>query len=176
MSRTVGESPEELPCARCKKLKIVADFPVSNSRGKSRYHSYCIECCNSYGRDFRAKDPDNTKRKANAYYRANAERKQELARQRRVRTPDYGRQASLKKLYGITLGEYEALLNTQNGVCAVCAEPPRGRRKFLAVDHDHETGLVRGLLCTTCNVGLGALRDSPELLRAALTYLRGGGD
>ena len=173
MSRTVGEAPPELPCARCNKTKPVDEFPVRIARGKPRYWSYCIECQSGYARDFRAKNVTEFRRKANAYYQANAVHKRELARQWRSRT-GHDRKQSLKSLYGLSLDEYQALLDAQGGVCAVCKNPPRGKRKFLAVDHDHDTGKIRGLLCITCNVGLGALRDSADLLRAALSYLERG--
>lgn len=57
------------------------------------------------------------------------------------------------KLYGITQSEYELMLAQQGGVCALCGSPPKRYR--LAVDHDHETGKIRGLLCTPCNRWLG---------------------
>lgn len=58
----------------------------------------------------------------------------------------------------------------QGGVCAICGGTnPSGHR--LAVDHDHETRRVRGLLCHACNAGIGKLRDSPDLLRKAIDYL-----
>ena len=172
MSRTVGEAPDELACSKCGEIKLTSEFPVITARRKKRYHSYCYDCQNRYARDFRARDIEASRARENAYYRENAEHKREVTRQWRAAT-GYDRKNSLKRLYGITLQEYQVLLDAQNGVCAVCGEPPQGKRKFLAVDHDHETGQIRGLLCTTCNVGLGALRDSLELLHAALAYLEG---
>ena len=84
---------------------------------------------------------------------------------------------NLKK-YGITLEDYDRMYESQNGVCAICLKPEttkdrwrRGGIKRLAVDHDHETGAVRGLLCDRCNKALGCFRDDPELVRAALDYL-----
>ena len=74
--------------------------------------------------------------------------------------------------YGITAKEHDALLASQGGRCALCGRAPHGARAF-SIDHDHLTGQVRGLLCGTCNVGLGAFGDNPELLCAAITYLRG---
>lgn len=59
---------------------------------------------------------------------------------------------------------------TQRGVCAICERPPRGY-KNLAVDHDHATGAVRGLLCQTCNAALGSFGDAPRLLQRAIDYL-----
>jgi hypothetical protein len=81
----------------------------------------------------------------------------------------------LTRKYGITLGEYEALLESQGGVCAICGEPELAANQYgplpLAVDHCHGSGAVRGLLCSGCNTGLGKFRDDPELLRAASRYL-----
>lgn len=71
--------------------------------------------------------------------------------------------------YGLKKGEYDKLLEAQGGVCAICKEP---RNYRLAVDHDHKTGLVRGLLCKMCNgKTLPSVRDNPETLRAAADYL-----
>lgn len=73
------------------------------------------------------------------------------------------------KTYGLGAGEYDALFQAQGFACAIC----KGTRKQrLSVDHDHKTGLIRGLLCRTCNGRLlTAARDKPEVLRAAANYL-----
>ena len=71
---------------------------------------------------------------------------------------------------GMTKADYDALLAQQGGVCAICQGLcSNGRR--LAVDHDHQTGQVRGLLCQRCNTALGLMRDRSELLLRAVTYL-----
>lgn len=77
----------------------------------------------------------------------------------------------LKAKYGLSLEDYTALLEKQGGRCAVCGTPPDGRR--LSVDHNHETGEVRGLLCLNCNTTLGKVGDSPEILMEAIAYLQG---
>lgn len=79
------------------------------------------------------------------------------------------RRAVLKRVYGITDAEYDAMLESQGGRCAICCRSRRGRR--LAVDHCHATGAVRGLLCSSCNQTLGKMGDDPERLRAAAAYL-----
>ena len=68
-------------------------------------------------------------------------------------------------------GTYDALMVTQDGVCAICRKPPGAR--VLAVDHDHATNAVRGLLCSGCNTGLGLLRDNVDYLANAIVYLTG---
>jgi hypothetical protein len=84
----------------------------------------------------------------------------------------------LKKLYDITESEYDVMLGGQGGVCAICHKQEDaishidGKPKRLAVDHDHTTGKVRALLCSTCNNGLGCFKDNPELLIVAEQYLR----
>lgn len=75
----------------------------------------------------------------------------------------------VRRTYGLDPAEYQALLEWQGGRCFICGQVPRSRR--LAVDHDHETGEVRGVLCFTCNVGLGNFRDRPDLLDRAVHYL-----
>lgn len=86
--------------------------------------------------------------------------------------PGYGaaavRRSNLKQKYNLTEEEYNDLLEEQNGQCLICGETPE---EPLAVDHDHATGVVRGLLCPQCNRGLGHFRDNIDYLQAAITYL-----
>jgi hypothetical protein len=84
------------------------------------------------------------------------------------------RELNLKKLYGLDLNAYEALLNSQGGVCAICGEPPRGEgrnQKHLHVDHDHASGKNRGLLCGGCNTAMHKLEKDPDWGIKALNYL-----
>jgi hypothetical protein len=80
----------------------------------------------------------------------------------------------IKNKYGIAPADYYRMLDEQDGACAIChaTEDSYGRSKF-CVDHDHKTGLVRGLLCTHCNRVIGLFKDSAELARSAATYLEG---
>lgn len=72
--------------------------------------------------------------------------------------------------YGLTKEQYEALYEAQGGVCYICRRAT-GRRKKLAVDHDHKTGYVRGLLCSPCNGMLAHARDDIEMFERAAGYL-----
>ena len=87
------------------------------------------------------------------------------------------RRAQLKKYYGLTEEEYAATSKKQRGVCAICKQhntrKKDGRRFDLSVDHCHETGKVRGLLCSECNLGIGKFKHDPSLLHAAIEYLSG---
>lgn len=83
------------------------------------------------------------------------------------------RRSYLMKKYGITLDEYEAILASQGGVCAICHNPPSDPRGFkMHVDHDHGTGRVRGILCGSCNSGLGQFKDNVRRLASAIVYLQ----
>ncbi len=82
-----------------------------------------------------------------------------------------GRFSQLKYVYGITANEYKTLLIKQNGVCFICEEEEKGKRGNLHVDHCHDTGKIRGLLCSDCNRAIGFLRHSPRLLQRAIEYL-----
>lgn len=81
---------------------------------------------------------------------------------------EYSTWYNRKRKLGITKEEYLNLLEKQNGVCAICNQTCT---KSLAVDHDHTTSKIRGLLCNSCNRGLGYLKDSIAILKAATTYL-----
>lgn len=94
----------------------------------------------------------------------------DLAERRRIRKANHERRVS--KVYGLEAGQYDQLYAIQNGVCAICNRAT-GASKKLAVDHDHDTGEVRGLLCKLCNRDiLGHLRDSIEALERAIAYLK----
>lgn len=80
------------------------------------------------------------------------------------------RKSHLKRKYGISVEQYDALLAAQDGICALCECPPRSDIS-LHVDHDHETGSKRGLLCFRCNNALGDLGDDPDRMVAAAVYL-----
>lgn len=99
-------------------------------------------------------------------------RRWQAANAERIAEKQYGWKASLRK-HGWTPDDYERVLAEQGGVCACCgsASPGKRLRKF-CVDHDHATGTVRGLLCTSCNQGIGQLGDTLEGVEAAARYLR----
>ncbi len=128
----------------------------------------CKECgkpgkakglCNTcYTRHWHRDNNDRSRSLANARYaKKPPEKKKEQNRRNRVGA------------YGLTLEAFQAMERGQNGCCAICARPPT--KGNLNVDHCHETGRVRGLLCKPCNTALGALGDNAEGLRRALTYL-----
>jgi hypothetical protein len=102
-------------------------------------------------------DLEANRAKARAYYHQNKER---------IRVQ------GIACRFGLSANEYRGMLAQQGGVCAICCQFCSAR-KHLAVDHCHKTGKVRGLLCNSCNTGLGMLQDSARLLAAAQAYLAG---
>ena len=101
-----------------------------------------------------------------------------LAYQRSWKRSTYGayREKDLRRDFGMPLDVYQQLFVQQKGVCAICERPETatraGRVKWLAVDHSHESGAVRGLLCHACNTSIGHMGDDPERLERAAAYLR----
>lgn len=113
------------------------------------------------------KDPEQ----AREYSRLAVE-KYRIRHPERVRTSL--RKSKLKSTYGITPDDYDRMFKIQNGRCAICGSTRGNKRTgYLFVDHNHQTGEIRALLCGLCNTGLGNFRDNPDLLRAALRYLNG---
>jgi adenine-specific DNA methylase len=91
------------------------------------------------------------------------------------RTKYYQYKADLKRLYGLSIEDYDAKVKQQDSCCAICGRSSllfTGRKKRLCVDHCHTTGKVRGLLCEPCNTLLGMARDDMSVLSSAINYLR----
>lgn len=81
------------------------------------------------------------------------------------------RKSHLLRNYGLDEVDYMAMVFLQDNKCAICGDGPSGRFKYLCVDHDHNTGTVRQLLCDRCNRGLGQFKDNLGLMRQAIDYL-----
>lgn len=92
-------------------------------------------------------------------------------REEKARRKAAAHEKSVQRTYGLGEGDYGRLYEMQGGTCAICHRA-NGRTKRLAVDHDHATGAVRGLLCSVCNRLLGHARDSAEFFERAAEYLR----
>lgn len=144
-------------CSKCKVEKAETEF-YKSSRSARGFRSDCKACGLVADR---------------AYYRANPKKKRALAKKWLAENPEKARNYDLKKNYGITLAQYNELLNLQNGVCAIC-QKLCSSGMALAVDHIHGTkpAIVRGLLCGNCNQAIGRLKDSPLNCLAAANYLQ----
>ena len=131
---------------------------IPNRASKSGFRRWCRDCENARARRWRKAKPEKSAAQKARSYATDPYKHNLLVTEN-----------SWKRLYGLTKEGYDTLLEQQGGKCAICRRPDRGRR--LAVDHDHQTHRVRGLLCRTCNLALGWLGDDPVLLAQALEYL-----
>jgi hypothetical protein len=99
---------------------------------------------------------------------------EERGRLNRAKNHGSGKAYRLKYRHGISIEQYDQMLEAQDHKCAICQQYPRGNLKNpWHVDHDHSSGKVRGILCHSCNTGLGNFNDNPEILKRALGYLQG---
>jgi hypothetical protein len=92
-----------------------------------------------------------------------------MMREWRKKNPRSAKNADLKKTHGISLEQYEEMLDSQRGRCAACRD--EAGERALHVDHCHGTGVIRGLLCAACNTALGLLRESPLRMQALICYI-----
>lgn len=144
-------------CVLCKEIKPESDF----TRNKG-FHDGLDRTCRACAAERNA-----------AYTRANREALNASALRRYHANTDRYADYSLKRHYGMSRGDYDRMLAEQGGRCAICGSTsPNGVRiSRFHVDHCHETGRVRGLLCENCNKGIGLFHDNPDLIMLAIKYL-----
>jgi hypothetical protein len=148
-------------CITCDVVKSESLFPVQ-TRARYGLAGKCKDCINEQNRSYyhKYKDPEKERKKSREQYLRMTPRERHIAKWK----------STLKVKYGLTLGDWHAMLIDQSGRCEICGDPMIGSRN-LCVDHCHRTGRVRSLLCTPCNAGLGAFKDDPARLAAAIDYL-----
>jgi hypothetical protein len=122
-------------------------------------------------KEYRIKNKDKISEYRRRDKKKNKERYDAYKKQWRKNNPDSSRNTQLKKCFGITLCDYNQMLESQNGVCKICKQKCSSG-KNLAVDHCHKTGIVRGLLCGNCNKALGLFQESSEIVKMASEYIK----
>ena len=100
-------------------------------------------------------------------------RKKYNERQKLRYDPTAKKEGDLRKMYGISTRDYEDMIRIQGGRCSLCGDSFSTENRNPCVDHDHKTGVVRGILHNKCNRALGLLRDDPAMCDLAAAYLRG---
>jgi hypothetical protein len=127
--------------------KVYHGSPCKNCGNTLRYAGdrQCIPCNRRNNRKFAEANPD--------------------------RTRSHMRKSWLRRWYGITPEDFERMLQEQDGRCAICRTDDPSPWRVFGVDHDHESGRIRGLLCDRCNSGIARFREDPDVLRRALAYL-----
>ena len=140
-------------CSKCQKIKNVSEY-WSNRTTPTGLCNMCKPCLTAYNNTPHTREHRRILRRESY---------------RRVGYRTHKNQR-LRKKYGITLTEYESMLATQKGLCAICKEPDKYQP--LGVDHNHKTGKARALLCAHCNMALGGFRENVNFLKAAIKYLK----
>ena len=137
-------------CSRCKVVKPLEDFNNSKSKPDGK-HNNCRECCKKEYRNNRHKYLEKRK-----LYR---EKNKESVSIRKNRA-------------GATEEQFRSLFQEQRGRCAICETHQNDMKRRISVDHNHDTGQIRGLLCDNCNRCLGLLKDDVKVLEKAIIYLK----
>lgn len=152
-------------------------YHIEHKEQDKKYRDENKEHSREVAREYYKKNVEKFKEKKRDYYRRNKrkviEGRKKYNREHRKEILDYNR----KRKYGLDNVKYDIILKKQNGVCAICLKPETykhqsGKIKELAVDHNHKTGEVRGLLCSRCNITLGLVDDNLEILNVAIDYLK----
>ena len=157
---------ETRTCSKCKIEKTLDKF--SKDKNSSTGYTYqCKDCRNSKYKEYYLANPDKIKQKnANNWLK----RKEYYASEVGIAS---SRKAHLKRNYNITLEEYQQMSSKQNHKCAICNSTEMNvKNKVLCVDHNHTTGNIRALLCSSCNTGLGNFKDNIDLLQKAIQYIK----
>jgi Recombination endonuclease VII len=158
----------EFRAAQNARRRVLAQHPEARQKQAERMIEWKLKNSNhvaAYSKQWREENAEHVSQYAKNYM-------PEYVNKPEVRADIFRR--NLWRNYKITTNEFNDLWKQQEGKCAICEIElvPRGRAKnSAAVDHNHENGAVRGLLCRMCNTGIGSLRDSPEILQSAAKYL-----
>lgn len=153
--------PEYKICSQCKEEKHFLKYRLKKEKGKKIFlRCECIECSKKYTYLNKPVTKDNKEKRKNSFYKW------------RNKNKDYERIKIIKNKYNLTIDEYNTLLVSQNFSCGICKTSQSLLKKSLAIDHCHNTGKVRGLLCNNCNTGLGQFKDNINSLKSAIKYLQ----
>jgi hypothetical protein len=156
------------------------DLPKSSfgrdKRTLDGLRSNCKECRNKYEKalrdgnlEYKIRQQENR----NKWALKNPDKVRELKRKHNKGIkPSVRREQALKHKFNITQDDYEKMLQSQDGLCRICHKESNNKvQKHFHVDHNHETGKIRGLLCNKCNMGLGMFNDNKDLIKKAMDYL-----
>ena len=158
-------------CPTCDKDLPRSKFGKNRSKKDGLTHD-CLECRHIYQATWRNANRDKVREVGQRYARANLTKIMEKNRHYRKRRPDLVRKWWLKAKWGLTPEQYESILAIQGGGCGICKATPNGngRAKWLYIDHDHESGFIRGLLCARCNIALNRMVLNTQWIKAAKEY------
>ena len=185
-------------CSRCEKFKPWSEFS-RNKHGTRGYQSWCRDCfreqagrqekpsylitddgreCSQCGK-FKPWNQFHVRRDLSTGRASSCKACRKKYTRENMKNGTI-RNNELQRKYGITLEEYERMASSQGDACAICGTTEkgtaRGRVRYWSVDHNHETGDVRALLCQKCNAFLGLANDDPTILQRGINYLKQHGE
>ena len=162
---------DQKPCRICGRIQPLESFHRAAGM-RDGHRNECRDCFREIARARYRADPEKAKAAVKRWQQENSERLNAYRRERNAK-PEVKRRLRdgyYRRTYGVSADEVDEMLRRQGGGCAVCGDKPE-RLASMHLDHDHEAGRLRGLLCLSCNQGIGKFRDDPDLLRAAADYL-----
>lgn len=166
-------------CSKCGDFKTIDCFSKNKGR-KDGLRDWCRLCVAVANKAYRIKRFSRDPEKERAYYKEYAERNKDRIAEWRKEWKKKNRELFSKRhykynlynKYGLTEAELVLVIQNQNGKCAICYLELFKIKGKPHIDHDHITGQIRGVLCSNCNIGIGFLKDSPEILLSAISYLQ----
>jgi hypothetical protein len=186
------EHPSKKICSTCKQEKDVSEFHKDKNK-KDGYHTQCKVCKREYAvnhpefrkawrennkehvnesrKEWRVKNKERERTHRKDYRDKNKEHFQKQARDYYGKNKIKLKSNTLKHKYNINENTRRQMYKDQGGCCAICGKPQSDVKTKLHIDHNHVTGVVRGLLCWNCNLTLGLVKDSPKILQKAIDYL-----
>jgi hypothetical protein len=159
-------------CSKCGELKPLTAF-YRQETCRDGYRNDCEACFAARSKQWYLRNREHAIAQVKSWQQANPERVKATRNASRPRRRAIDRDARLRRVFGLSADEYSAMLAEQGGGCALCGRAPSPGRS-LHVDHNHETGVVRGLLCFRCNAGIGQFREDKIRLVNAAVYLARG--
>jgi hypothetical protein len=157
-------------CSQCKIQKEKSFFCKKTKSGDG-LASNCKDCQKIYASKYYKENKQTSDERSKLWRQQNVEKSRAISKKAYHKDTNKQRARQLNKYYGLTTDQYNQMLLSQNDCCAICNQHRKTLTKFLCVDHDHKSGLIRGLLCSTCNKALGLLKDDPSNLFKAYQYL-----
>jgi hypothetical protein len=160
-------------CLKCNVLLPLDKFH-KHSKTKDGFKTNCKKCRAEYETKYRKENTDKLLEREAIRRVRNAETIRVSSKKYMQKSSSKGKRLAyrLENEYGLTLTDYDAMFESQNGKCKICRIDQDQMVRRLCVDHCHSTGKIRGLLCDPCNRLLGQARDKIEVLESAINYLK----
>jgi hypothetical protein len=161
-------------CRQCS-AKRYEQWEYKNTEHKKEYYEKNKKIISLKNKTWKEKNLDRVKKQRKERDMKNKEKLQSQRKAYRTKYAQQEKNYALKRKFGISLEEYNLMFEKQKGACAICNRPERvmceGKIKNLCIDHNHDTGKVRQLLCNSCNTAIGFFDENIHFLDSAIKYL-----